>query len=97
MPDPIATTADSIGAAIDDQPVDTTGQASRVGSWATKALMLLPRRPDRIHGLRFGGEFPQSPALAALVLSQILLVRLMQSPDPLRGFTTSTDCWRQLR
>jgi O-antigen ligase len=53
-------------------------------------LMLLPGALIVFMGFNSGGNFPQTPALAAIVLAQVLLVRIMQSRDPFEGFAPST-------
>ena len=70
----------------------TTGDAptSRAGELALTALMLLPGALIVFMGFNAGGYFPATPALAAIVLAQILLVRIMQSRHPFEGLAPVT-------
>jgi O-antigen ligase len=52
--------------------------------------MLLPGALVVFMGFNAGGYFPGAPALAALVLAQILLVRIMQSRHPFEGLAPAT-------
>ena len=52
--------------------------------------MLLPGALIVLMGFNAGGYFPGAPALAALVLAQILLVRIMQSRHPFEGLAPAT-------
>jgi hypothetical protein len=63
---------------------------SRVGGLAVTALMLLPGALIVFTGFNAGGYFLTTPALAAMVLSQILLVRVMQSRRPFEGLAPIT-------
>jgi hypothetical protein len=49
------------------------------------ALMLLPGALIVFMGFSGGGYFPQTPAIAALILTQILLVRVLQANHPFDG------------
>jgi O-antigen ligase len=49
------------------------------------ALMLLPGALVVLMGFNAGGYFPAAPAAAAIVLAQILLVRIVRSRDPFDG------------
>ena len=60
------------------------------GSVAVTALMLLPGALIVFMGFNAGGYFPATPALAALVLAQILLVRIMQARRPFEGLAPVT-------
>jgi O-antigen ligase len=51
------------------------------------ALMLLPGALVVFMAFNAGGFFPAAPAAAAIVLAQILLVRIVRSRDPLEGLT----------
>src|SRR5438309_1819828 len=64
--------------------------ATRAGELALTALMLLPGALIVFMGFNAGGYFPATPAVAALVLAQILLVRIMKSPHPFEGLAPST-------
>jgi hypothetical protein len=54
------------------------------------ALMLLPGALIVYTGFSAGGYFPSMPAIAALVLTQVLIVRLLQARHPAEGFGAST-------
>ena len=54
------------------------------------ALMLLPGALIVFTGFSAGGYFPQTPAIAALVLTQILLLRVMQARHPFEGLGALT-------
>src|ERR1039457_1794889 len=66
------------------------GMATRAERLAVTALMLLPGALIVFTGFNAGGYFPATPAIAAVVLAQILLVRIMQAPRPFEGLTFST-------
>lgn len=53
-------------------------------------LMLLPGALIVFLGFNAGGYFPGTPAVAALVLTQILLVRIVQAHDPFGGLAPIT-------
>jgi hypothetical protein len=63
---------------------------ARSGGLAVTALMLLPGALIVFMGFNAGGYFPTTPAVAALVLAQILLVRIMQSRRPFAGLAPIT-------
>ena len=73
-----------------DAPTTGDAPASRAGELALTALMLLPGALIVFLGFNAGGYFPSTPALAAIVLSQILLVRIMQSRHPFEGLAPVT-------
>ena len=52
--------------------------------------MLLPGALIVFMGFNAGGYFPATPAVAALVLAQSLLVRIMQARHPFEGFAPAT-------
>jgi hypothetical protein len=52
---------------------------------ALLALMLLPGALVVFLGFNAGGYFPATPAIAAIVLAQVLLVRIVQARHPLEG------------
>jgi O-antigen ligase len=54
---------------------------------AMVALMLLPGALVVFMAFNAGGFFPAAPAAAAIVLAQILLVRIVRARDPLEGLT----------
>jgi hypothetical protein len=62
----------------------------RAGGFAVMALMLLPGALIVFLGFNAGGYFPATPAVVALVLAQVLLVRIMQSPRPFEGLAPAT-------
>jgi O-Antigen ligase len=63
---------------------------TRAGGLAVTALMLLPGALIVFLGFNAGGYFPATTAVAALILAQILLVRIMQSRHPFEGLATVT-------
>jgi len=73
-----------LATAIGDRP------ATRTGELALTALMLLPGALVVFTGFHAGGYFPASTAIAAIVLAQILLVRIVQAPRPFAGLAPST-------
>src|ERR1039457_4320867 len=66
------------------------GMATRAERLAVTALMLLPGALIVFTGFNAGGYFPATPAIAAIVLTQILLVRIVQSRRPVGGFAPAT-------
>jgi O-Antigen ligase len=62
----------------------------RAGRLATTALLLLPGALIVYMGFNAGGFFPGTPALAAIVLAQVLLARIMQSRHPFEGLAPVT-------
>ncbi len=52
--------------------------------------MLLPGALVVFTGFHAGGYFPSSTAIAAVVLAQILLLRIVQAPRPFAGLAPST-------
>jgi hypothetical protein len=68
-----------------DEPSGT-----RAGRLAVTALMLLPGALIVFMGFNAGGYFPATPAVAAIVLAQILLVRIMQARHPFEGLAPVT-------
>jgi O-antigen ligase len=57
---------------------------------ALTLLMLLPGALIVLTGFTAGGYFPATPAIGAFVLTQILIVRLMQARHPLDGLGALT-------
>jgi hypothetical protein len=71
----------------------TTGSdtsRARAESLALTALMLLPGALIVFMGFNSGGYFPSTPAIATLVLAQVLLVRIMQARHPFEGLAPAT-------
>lgn len=54
------------------------------------ALMLLPGALVVFMGFNAGGYFPAAPAAAAIVLAQVLLLRIVRSRDPFDGLAPAT-------
>jgi hypothetical protein len=77
-------------AATSDAPATGEAPATRAGGLAVTALMLLPGALIVFMGFDAGGYFPATAAIAALVLAQILLVRIMQSRRPFEGLAPVT-------
>jgi O-antigen ligase len=77
-------------AARSDAPAIGQAPATGAAGLAVTALMLLPGALIVFMGFNAGGYFPATPALAALVLAQILLVRIMQSRHPFEGLAPAT-------
>ena len=75
---------------MSDAPAGGEAPATRAGELAVTALMLLPGALIVFMGFNAGGYFPATPALAALVLAQILLVRIMQARRPFEGLAPVT-------
>jgi O-Antigen ligase len=67
-------------------------EASATGSseLALVALMLLPGAMIVFLGFNAGGYFPGTPAVAAVVVTQILLVRIVQARRPFEGLAPIT-------
>jgi hypothetical protein len=88
-----ATAAAAIGerpAGADAPAVAAETPVSRAQSPATIALMLLPGALVVFMGFNAGGYFPAAPAAAAIVLAQILLVRIVRARDPFAGLAPAT-------
>jgi O-Antigen ligase len=64
--------------------------ATRAGGLAVTALMLLPGALIVFMGFNAGGYFPATPAVAAVILAQILLVRIVRSRRPFEGLAPVT-------
>ncbi len=87
--------ADSVAIAPDapatgGAPTGEDAPDTRAGRLAITALMLLPGALIVFMGFNAGGYFPATPAIAALVLAQILLVRIMQARHPFAGLAPVT-------
>lgn len=68
----------------------TAAPAVRAERLSLTALMLLPGALIVFTGFNAGGYFPATPAILAIVLAQILLVRIVQARHPFEGLTLST-------
>lgn len=66
-------------------PAKNDGSAPRAEQFALIALMLLPGALIVFTGFNAGGYFPATPAIGALVLAQILIVRILQARHPFEG------------
>jgi hypothetical protein len=88
----IATTASGSGVAPvgGDTHRAEAATGARVERLALTALMLLPGALIVFTGFNAGGYFPATPAILAIVLAQILLVRIVQARHPFAGLTLST-------
>ncbi len=64
--------------------------ATWVNDAAMVALMLLPGALIIFTGFNAGGYFPGTPAVVAIVLSQVLLVRILQARRPFEGIAPIT-------
>jgi hypothetical protein len=75
-----------------ENDVPETGETS--ATWVSElgviALMLLPGALIVFLGFNAGGYFPGTPAVAALVLTQVLLVRILQARHPFEGLAPIT-------
>jgi hypothetical protein len=79
----------AIGAGADAR-VAREASATSIGELGLIALMLLPGALVVFLGFNAGGYFPGTPAVAALVLTQILLVRIVQAGHPFEGLAPLT-------
>ena len=70
--------------AVAEVAVTTAGELAQV------ALMLLPGALIVFLGFNAGGFFPGTPAVAAVVVTQILLVRIVQARHPFEGLAPIT-------
>lgn len=73
-----------------DTPTRAGAPGARAGGFAVTALMLLPGALVVFMGFNAGGYFPAAPAAAAIVLAQILLVRIARARDPFAGLAPAT-------
>jgi hypothetical protein len=71
-------------------PVRTADAPAHGENQGTTVLMLLPGALIVFMGFNAGGFFPAAPAVAAIVLSQLLIVRILRSRDPFEGLALST-------
>jgi O-antigen ligase len=65
-------------------------ESARAGDLGTIALMLLPGALIVFTGFNAGGYFPGTPAVVAILLTQILLVRIAQARHPFEGLAPVT-------
>jgi O-antigen ligase len=73
-----------------DAPAADVASVKSLSELGTIALMLLPGALIVFLGFNAGGYFPGTPAVAALVLTQILLVRIVQARHPFEGLAPLT-------
>jgi hypothetical protein len=74
----------------EDAPAKSNASGTRAEELGRIALMLLPGALIVFTGFTAGGYFPATPAIGALVLTQILVVRLMQARHPFEGLGALT-------
>lgn len=74
----------------DEAAVSDSASAASLSKLAMAALMLLPGALIVFMAFNAGGYFPGTPAVAAIVLTQILLVRIVQARHPFEGLTPVT-------
>jgi O-antigen ligase len=75
---------------VDEAAVAEDASTASLSRLATVALMLLPGALIVFMAFNAGGYFPGTPAVAAIVLTQILLVRIVQARHPFEGFAPVT-------
>ena len=75
---------------VDRAPISDEASVSSLVKLGSTALMLLPGALIVFLGFNAGGYFPGTPAVAALVITQILLVRIVQAHHPFEGFAPIT-------
>jgi hypothetical protein len=71
-------------------PATDKASVISVGDIGLIGLMLLPGALIVFLGFNAGGYFPGTPAVAALVVTQILIVRIVQASRPFEGFAPIT-------
>jgi O-Antigen ligase len=71
-------------------PLAEEASATWASEVAMVALMLLPGALIVLTGFNAGGYFPGTPAVVAIVLSQVLLVRILQARRPFEGIAPIT-------
>jgi O-antigen ligase len=76
--------------AVVQEPAELAQTATGVERLALTALALLPGALIVFTGFNAGGYFPATPAIAAIVVAQVLLIRIMQARRPFEGFAPST-------
>jgi O-antigen ligase len=82
------------GAPSDGRATAEARSAEIPATWAQEAamvaLMLLPGALIVFTGFNAGGYFPGTPAVVAIVLTQVLLVRILQARRPFEGIAPVT-------
>ncbi|MGA9286118.1 MAG: O-antigen ligase family protein [Solirubrobacteraceae bacterium] len=82
------------GAPSDGRATGEARSADIPATWAQEAamvaLMLLPGALIVFTGFNAGGYFPGTPAVVAIVLTQVLLVRILQARRPFEGIAPVT-------
>jgi hypothetical protein len=73
-----------------DTPPREAAPCTRAEGFAVTALMLLPGALVVLMGFNAGGYFPAAHAVVAIVIAQILLVRIVRSRDPFAGLAPAT-------
>jgi hypothetical protein len=80
-----------VGVAIERElPAKEDASVASLSELATGALMLLPGALIVFTAFNAGGFFPGTPAVVALLLTQILLVRILQARHPFAGLAPIT-------
>jgi hypothetical protein len=70
-------------------PASQAPRGAAASRWLL-ALMLAPGALVVFLGFNAGGYFPATPAIAAIALAQLLLVRIMQAERPFEGLAPAT-------
>jgi O-antigen ligase len=78
------------GIAIGADTRERDASAVSLGEFGLIGLMLLPGALIVFLAFNAGGYFPGTPAVAALVLTQVLLVRIVQARHPFEGLAPVT-------
>ncbi len=71
-------------------PLADEASVTGVGELVLVALMLLPGALIVFLGFNAGGYFPGTPAVAAVIVTQVLLVRIVQARHPFEGLAPIT-------
>jgi O-Antigen ligase len=79
-------TALSVPEELRERVAARASERTRVEALAAVALMLLPGALIVYLGFNSGGFFPIAPAIASIVLTQVLVVRIMLARRPFEGF-----------
>jgi O-antigen ligase len=82
--------ANGIAIGIDERRDAQDASVVSLSELGLIGLMLLPGALIVFLGFNAGGYFPGTPAVAALVLTQILLVRIVQARHPFEGLAPMT-------
>jgi O-antigen ligase len=88
-----APVADGIAIAVKARATEdasVAASAASLGELGLVGLMLLPGALIVFLGFNAGGYFPGTPAVAALILTQILLVRIVQARHPFEGLAPAS-------